>query len=208
MRKKITSIPGKSLTLLLCSILPAGPTPIAIKWCHSLCYFDFSGQDSYGMAVSSSSSKCLHHWRHSPSTAGTSGCMYIVIQHFFSQWPGSESVLITSCGPYISYNRSPSSFSWSLFPATCAHKWFFCSSDLGWPSQHLACDARWSQCSTGALLNVHPRSSQGLLFALMTLCSHLSHFLSVDYRKMRSIRHHAQLVLIVVSLVCLYAVWL
>ena len=28
--------------------------------------------------------------------------MYNVIQQFFSQWPGSESVLITSCEPYIS----------------------------------------------------------------------------------------------------------
>ena len=28
--------------------------------------------------------------------------MYIVIQHFFSQSPGSESVLITSCEPHIS----------------------------------------------------------------------------------------------------------
>ena len=29
--------------------------------------------------------------------------LYIVIQHFFSQWTESESVLLTSCGPYIFY---------------------------------------------------------------------------------------------------------
>ena len=111
--------------------------------------------------------------------------VYIVIQHFFSQSPGSESASLLRTiyheGCCEAVFGAPSLDRYFLQPALtndfcdsptyCSH----CSTLL-WKRDPKYCDAWWGPST----INVNPSYALGLLFALMSLSRYLSFFLSVD----------------------------